>query len=175
MCLTWPSKWPTLTILSCWRAMLAPLSCTFTQVHATAHVGGGNPTDVRKGSTLSIGVHGSVLLNMQLKQITCLGQLSLAWRMLINSRPKRKITTGTARLFVYVYIQRKPHHVYEYPAGSAPVAHTSPVTKRQLCMGYLGHTLRKVPACPVDMDLNWNDTESLHKEKLVLTRKDLRW
>lgn len=78
--------------------------------------------------------------------------------MLINSCPKQKITTGTARLFVYVYIQRKPHHVYENPAGSAPVAHTSvgfrPVTKRQLCMGYLGHTSRKLPVCPVDMDLN---------------------
>lgn len=48
-----------------------------TQVNATAHVGGGNPTDVRKGSTLSIGVHGSALLNMQLKQTTGLGQLSL--------------------------------------------------------------------------------------------------
>lgn len=86
---------------------------------------------------------------------------------------------GTARPFVYVYIQRKPRHVYEYPAGSAPVAHTSvgfrPVTKRRLCMGYLGHTSRKSPACPADMDLSWNDTESLHKEKLVLTRKDLRW
>lgn len=63
-----------------------------TQVNATAHVGGGNPTDVRKGSTLCIGVHGSALLNMQLKQTTGLGQLSLTERMLMNSGPRRKVT-----------------------------------------------------------------------------------
>lgn len=75
-----------------------------------------------------------------------------------KQQPKTEVTTGTARPFFYVYIQRKPRHVYECPAGSAPVAHTSvgfrPVTKRRLCMGYLGHTSQKSPACPADMDLS---------------------
>lgn len=49
----------------------------FTQVNATADVGGGNPTDKSKDSTLSTRVHGSVLLNMPLKQTTHRGQLFL--------------------------------------------------------------------------------------------------